>query len=165
MQIPVLRISLQVFKCIPALVMLTLHACQDGERVRYINNEASVPLPQMPFEPEQAVLLNQYATPSSRTTSWVLADSTFIHNHSLVDFFEVSGEGKLCILHWSQANDPVWIGARIPGRFLGADLMMYENNKLVIRQYKPNAVVTTASESYRKEIEGLLKQIDPLRYP
>lgn len=165
MQIAVIRLGAQTIKYLFLLVSLTLHACQDNEKSAYINNEASVSLPRMPFRPEHAVFVNQYTTPSGRTTSWILADSNIIQNHSLADFFEVNGEGKLCILHWSQENDPVWVGARIPGRLLGADLLMYENNQLVIRQYKPNGEVSTAIESYKKEIGLLLKQLDRLRYP
>jgi|GEM_PF-5741517 len=165
MHTPVLRFGCLFSKCMLVFVMLILQACQNGERVPYINTGSAVGLPHMPFEAGQAVLLNQYVTPSIMTTSWVLADSTFVLNHSLAGFFETPGKGKLCILHWSQADDPVWIGARIPGQFLGADLLMYENNELVIRQYQANGEVTIGNELYRKEMEGLLKQMELLHYP
>jgi hypothetical protein len=147
------------------LFAVLLHSCQYSKRSSYINEAASVSIPEMPFDIEQGYFLSQYTNPSPRITSWVMADSGFIRSQALASFFTVSGEGKLCILHWSQTDDPVWIGARIPGRFLWADLITYESDTLVIKQYGPNGMVVAANESYKREVEGLLKEINVVSCP
>lgn len=166
MEFPVSKFTTPLLK--PASIILfaaVLCSCQYNQTGSYINEEASISIPGMPFKMEQAFFVNQYASPSSRTTSWVLADSGFINDQSIASFFKMRGKDKLCILHWSQTDDPVWIGARIAGRFLWADLMMYESDTLVIKQYRPNGVVTIATAQYKKEIEGLLQELDAVRYP
>lgn len=143
-----------------------LHACKDSKRRRYINEAASVYVQGIPFSIERAIFLTQYTNPSSRTTSWVLGDSSFIyHQQTLAHFLSDGGKDKLCILHWSQKDDPVWIGARIPGRFLWADLLMYEMDTLVVKQYHPNRVTLAANESYKMEVESLLRELNVVVYP
>jgi hypothetical protein len=142
-----------------------LHSCADHERSSYVNEEASLSIPGLPFSIAEGVLLSQYAIPSTRTTSWLLADSGFVKNQSVAGFLSGKGQGKLCILHWSQTNDPVWIGARIPGKFLRADVIMFESGKLVIKQYNSYGVVVPANENYKKELVALLKEVNMIRYP
>lgn len=139
-------------------------ACGSKERIASIHYEAAVSIPQMPFDLQSAVYINQYTKPSDRTASWLLGDSVFI-NQTLTRFFESGNEGRLCVLHWSQINDPAWIGARIPGECLGADLLMYENNELVVRRYTPTGEARLADEDYRKELLELLNQVEFVRYP
>ena len=142
-----------------------LCSCDDNKKRSYLNEEAFVSIPGLPFRLEQSIFLNQYANPLSRTTSWLLADSGFNNNQSLPGFFNARGNGKLCILHWSQVEDPVWIGARIPGQFLGADLLMYENDTLVVEQYNPDGKHMRANESYKQEVEKLIREVDIISYP
>lgn len=167
MKFPVLESTLKTLQ--PALLVIVtamLHSCQYSERISYLNTEASVSITGMPFSIEKGVFLNQYINPSSRTTSWLLADSAFVHDHqSLNQFFSANRKEKLCILHWSQTDDPVWIGARIPGQFLWADLLMFESDTLVIKQYKPNGEVMAANELYKKELERTLLEVSVVSYP
>lgn len=140
-------------------------SCEYSKESSYINVTASVSIPGIPFNIEQGFFLNQYADPSSRTTSWILADSGFINGQSVSDFTTATGRGKLCVVHWSQTPDPVWIGARIPGRFLWADVLMYEGDTLIIKHYLPNGTTELPNELYRKKIKSLLQEISMVRFP
>jgi hypothetical protein len=142
-----------------------LNACQSNRKSSYINEEASVSIPGLSFSVQGARFLNQFVNPSARTISWLLADSGFVQNGSLAGFFSTGGKHTLCLLHWSQTDDPVWIGARIPGRFIRADLITYENGMLVVKQYQPNGMTVMASERYKEEIEKLLKEAGTVTYP
>jgi hypothetical protein len=163
---PINKVVKSLKRCVSIFMIVGFSvACKYPTQSAYINERAAVSLPGLPFALDTAVFLNQYSNPFSRITSWILADSGFAANESIDRILRTRTNRKLCILHWVQTDDPVWIGARIPGTFLGADLLMYERNELVIKRYKPGEKVADASAEYKKELQVLLSDVVPVIYP
>lgn len=147
-------------------LIVTLNSCNDRETVSHINDQTSI---NIPFDIDRSIFLNQFTSPSSGVTSWLMVDSNFIrHQRTISQFLDSnnsSNNGTLCILHWSRIDDPAWIGARIPGKFLSADLIMYKNDSLVIKQYDAGGEITTPNDPYKNDLIHLVRTMGALSYP
>jgi len=147
-------------------LFIILNSCNNRNIGSHINLQASLNGIEMPFNVEQSIFLNQYTNPASGVTSWIIADSSFVKHHKTIShFLDNGGEGNLSILHWSRTDDPEWIGARIPGKLIFADLLMYENDSFVVKQQYPGGRITTASGIYKKELEQVLRNVGKIYYP
>ncbi|HAB53341.1 MAG TPA: hypothetical protein DCE80_14415 [Ignavibacteriales bacterium] len=63
---------------------------------------------------------------------------------------------KWLIIYWQQKDDLVWIGARIPGKFLYTDLIQFNNNDFIIRRYDSSGKILKLDNAEKKKISTLL---------
>ncbi|KAF0158778.1 MAG: hypothetical protein A2499_14465 [Stygiobacter sp. RIFOXYC12_FULL_38_8] len=129
----------------------------DNKQQSYLNNTATVQIGNIPFDLSSAKVVSSIIRHKDHHTILILTDKksqTTKNNLSNGNAF-VQG-AKWLIIYWQQKDDLVWIGARIPGKFLYTDLIQFNNNDFIIRRYDSSGKILKLDNAEKKKISTLL---------
>lgn len=90
----------------------------------------------IPIDINKLKVINTISRPEQKETILLLADSTYIkeYYHSNSNN-QITQKGTVLVLYWNEINDPVWIGAKIHGKYHYADLIIFNKTNINIKRY------------------------------
>jgi len=103
----------------------------------YMNDQAEIAYAGvLPFDIRSAQLVGTMITEDERHAVLVWADSiAYSARVSHPRLTSPAANSNWLLLHWKQTDDPVWIGARIPGAYLYADHVQYDGKRFFYLRY------------------------------
>jgi len=144
-------------KYLAILLFFIFASCHAKKDESNINIDASPVINQIPFVFKKAKVINTIIKPIEKQTLLILADSLFANEYEskMIDSLNINN-GTLLVLYWEQKSDPVWIGAKIPGNYLYADLVGFNHGMIDVKRYDKQGRKTTIDE---KEIKNTIQLI------
>ena len=69
---------------------------------------------------------------------------------------------KWLLVYWQQKDDPVWIGARIPGKFLYTDIVQFNSDDFTINRYDSSGKQIQLDTNEKEKAEQFVLEVKPL---
>jgi hypothetical protein len=119
------------------------------------NSSFGVSSIKIPIDITNLRVINTISRPEQKETILLLADSTYIKEYykSNTDK-QINRKGTVLVLYWNEINDPVWIGAKIHGEYLYADILVFNDSNVNIKRYnEKGSIVNLEKEDLDNSIE------------
>lgn len=136
-------------------------ACTTSPDRAYVNHRANVSLSADQLDLQSAVLLNFIVDQKAGQGTLIYGTPDFMAGMD-------SGrplEGKVVLIHWAQAEDEVWMGARIPGQFLYADWVSYAIGSEQVGRIFPDGSAGSLTEADQARILQLAQLAQSPLFP
>lgn len=147
-------------------IIFFFFACSSGpdnKQQSYLNNTAAVQMGNIPFNLSSAKVVSSIIRPKDHQTILILTDKKAkTAKSNLANKNDFVQDAKWLIIYWQQKDDTVWIGARIPGKFLFTDLIQFNNNDFIIRRYDSSGKILKLDDIEKKKISSLLLSVKQL---
>ncbi len=133
------------------LISIITIGCNDVSK----NSAIGVSSIKIPIDITNLRVINTISRPEQKETILLLADSTYIKEYYKSNTEnQINRKGTVLVLHWNEINDPVWIGAKIHGEYLYADLLVFNDSDVNIKRYNEKGVlVNLKKEELKNSIE------------
>jgi len=139
-------------------------ACNSNPKYQsqsYLNDAAAVQITDIPFNLESAKLVSSVIRPNDKQTILVLSEAT-TPNKDISNKTNFQKGIKWLIIYWEQTDDPVWIGARIPGQYLFADLVQFNEDGFTFNRYNNSGRLLRLNENERQIISEFILSIEQI---
>lgn len=118
-------------KKIIVLIVFITFGCNETSK----NSNTEFSSIKIPFDINKFKVINTISKPIKKETILLLADSTYIKEYYKSSNNQINQKGTVLVLYWNEINDPVWIGAKIHGEYLFADLIIFNDYDVNITRY------------------------------
>ena len=151
---------------IPILISLLFVACSsnyDQQQQSYLNNNAAFKIGNIPFDFNSSKVVSSIIRPKDHQTILILSEKTSQSaNTGMSNQNRFIPGTKWLLVYWQQKDDPVWIGARIPGKFLYTDIVQFNSDDFTINRYDSSGKQIQLDTNEKEKAEQFVLEVKPL---